>query len=90
MARPLATVTVSVPLDHRARGCTVADDWQTKKVDDVKAGDVVRYAGQEFTVARVDAPFLGRDEMVCLIEDSAQRWHAYPAGLGGDVEVRAS
>ena len=51
-------------------------------------GDVVRYAGQEFTVARVDAPFLGRDEMVCLIEDTPERWHAYPAAVGGDVEVR--
>jgi len=66
----------------------MADEWQTKKVDDVEVGDVVRYAGQEFTVARVDAPFLGRDEMVCLIEDDADRWHAYPAVVGGDVEVR--
>ncbi len=66
----------------------MADDWQSKKVDDVQAGDVVRYAGQEFMVARVDAPFLGRDEMVCLIEDTPARWHAYPAVLGGDVEVR--
>ena len=63
-------------------------DWQPKKVDDVQAGDVVRYAGQEFTVARVDAPFLGRDEMVCFIEDTPDRWHAYPAALGGDVEVQ--
>ena len=66
----------------------MADEWQTKKVDDVRVGDVVRYAGHEFTVARVDAPFLGRDEMVCLIEDNADRWHAYPAVVGGDVEVR--
>ena len=66
----------------------MAEDWQSKKVEDVQPGDVVRYAGQEFTVARVDAPFLGRDEMVCLIEDTPQRWHAYPAVNGGDVEVR--
>jgi hypothetical protein len=66
----------------------MADDWQTKKVDDVRSGDVVRYAGQEFIVARVDAPFLGRDEMVCLIEDTPDRWHAYPAAVGGEVEVR--
>jgi hypothetical protein len=67
----------------------MADDWQPKKVDDVQAGDVVRYAGQEFTVARVEARFMGRDTMVCLIEDTPQRWHAYPAALGGDVEVKA-
>jgi hypothetical protein len=66
----------------------MADGWQTKKVDEVRGGDVVRYAGQEFTVARVDAPFLGRDEMVCFIEDTPQRWHAYPAAVGGDVEVK--
>ena len=66
----------------------MADDWQPKKVDEVQVGDVVRYAGQEFTVARVDARFLGRDEMVCLIEDTPERWHAYPAAVGGDLEVR--
>lgn len=66
----------------------MADDWQTKKVDDVQVGDVVRYAGQEFAVARVDAPFLGRDEMVCLIEDTPTRWHAYPAVRGSDLEVQ--
>jgi hypothetical protein len=67
----------------------MADEWQTKKVDDVQPGDVVRYRDQEFTVARVDAPFLGRDQMVCMIEDTPTRWHAYPAPLGVDVEVRA-
>ena len=66
----------------------MADNWTTTKVEDVNPGDVVRYAGQEFTVARVDAPFLGRAEMVCLIEDNPERWHAYPAAVGGDVEVR--
>jgi hypothetical protein len=67
----------------------MADEWQTKKVDDVRGGDVVRYAGHTFTVSRVDAPFLGRDEMVCFIEDTPERWHAYPAAVGGDVEVQA-
>jgi hypothetical protein len=66
----------------------MADTWQTTKVEDVQVGDVLRYAGQEFTVARVDAPFLGRDEMVCFIEDTATRWHAYPAVRGADVEVQ--
>ena len=37
-----------------------------------------------------DAPFLGRDEMVCLIEDTPTRWHAYPAVRGGDVEVQST
>jgi len=69
---------------------SMADNWTSTKVEDVKPGDVVRYAGQEFAVARVDSPFLGRDEMVCFIEDTSTRWHAYPAARGGDVEVQST
>jgi hypothetical protein len=58
----------------------MAENWTTTKVDDVQPGDVVRYAGQEFTVARV----------VCFIEDTPTRWHAYPAARGGDVEVQTT
>ena len=65
----------------------MADNWKTTKVSDVKAGDRVRYRGSEFTVSRVDAPFLGRDEMACLIEDTPDRWHAYPGPVSGDIEV---
>ena len=68
----------------------MADGWTTTSVDDVQVGDVLRYAGQEFTVARVDAPFLGRAEMVCFIEDTPTRWHAYPAAKGAEVEVQAT
>ena len=35
-------------------------DWQPKKVDDVQPGDVVRYAGQEFTVAPMDDAIASR------------------------------
>jgi hypothetical protein len=68
----------------------MADGWKTTSVDDVKAGDVLRYAGKEFTVARVDARFLGREEMVCFIEDTPTRWHAYPAAKGAEVEVQTA
>ena len=37
--------------------------------------------------ASTDGPF-GLDSMVCLIEDNAERWHAYPAGKDGDLEIR--
>ncbi|MFI5053587.1 MAG: hypothetical protein ACHQDE_04435 [Acidimicrobiia bacterium] len=67
----------------------MAESWKTTNVEDVHAGDRVRYRGHEFTVARIDAPFLGREEMVCLIEDNPDRWHAYPAPLGVEVEVQA-
>jgi hypothetical protein len=65
-------------------------DWKTITAADVKPGDTVRYANQEFTVARVDSPFLGRDAMVCLIEDTPTRWHAYPASRDAAVEVQVS
>ncbi|MDQ1431917.1 MAG: hypothetical protein QOF40_2519 [Actinomycetota bacterium] len=68
----------------------MADGWKTTSVDDVKVGDVLRYAGQEFTVARIDARFLGMDEMVCFIEDTPTRWHAYPAAKGAEVEVQTT
>ncbi len=66
----------------------MTDGWKTTSVDEIQAGDVLRYAGQEFTVARIDAKFLGMDEMVCFIEDTPTRWHAYPAARGAEVEVR--
>jgi len=68
----------------------MADGWKTTSVDEVQVGDVLRYAGQEFTVARVDSPFLGIDQMVCFIEDTPTRWHAYPAAKGAEVDVQAS
>jgi hypothetical protein len=68
----------------------MAGEWETKKIDDVQVGDVVRHRGFEFTVARVDQNFLGRENMVCLIEDSPTRWHAYPGPLGTDVEVQTA
>ena len=66
----------------------MTDTWETIAVDDVAVGNEVRYAGREFTVARIDANFLGREQMVCLIEDTPERWHAYPAMLGSELEVR--
>ena len=65
----------------------MADTWTPTKVDDLAPGDRVRYRGFEFDVARIDAPFLGRAEMVCLIEDTPERWHAYPAQSTAEVEV---
>jgi hypothetical protein len=67
----------------------MTDNWKTTNVDDVRPGDRVRYRGSEFTVARVDPNFLGREQMVCLIEDTPERWHAYPAPLGVELEVEA-
>lgn len=65
-------------------------NWEPVTVDDVRAGDHIRFRGQEFTVARVDPRFLGRDNMVCFIQDDPERWHAYPARLGDKLEVRGT
>ena len=68
----------------------MADEWETVGMADVAAGDRVRFRGFEFTVARVDQRFLGRDEMVCLIEDEPERWMAYPGPVAGEIERQAS
>ena len=67
----------------------MTDSWTTINVDDLQPGQRVRYAGFEFTVARIDTNFLGRDNMICLIEDTPERWHAYPTVVGGEIEVQA-
>ena len=67
----------------------MADEWQTVTVDQLAVGERVRYRGFEFDIARIDPKFLGRDAMVCLIEDTPTRWHAYPAQLTGEIERRA-
>ena len=65
-------------------------EWISTAVPDVRPGDRVRTtSGAEFSVARVDAPFLGRETMVCFIEDTPTRWHAYPQPTTGRVEVLA-
>lgn len=63
-------------------------DWKTIKAADIKVGDRVKLqTGDEFEVARIDAPFLGRDNMAAFIEDTPSRWHSYPMPLEMDVEV---
>ena len=65
----------------------MSDDWTKVAAADVAAGDRVRHRGFEFVVGRVDRNFLGRENMVCLIEDTPERWHAYPAPVDTEVEV---
>jgi hypothetical protein len=65
----------------------MSDPWTTISVADVRVGDRIRHRGEEFDVARIDSPFLGMDSMVCLIEDTAERWRAHPAAKSAEVEV---
>lgn len=65
-------------------------DWKTIKAAEIKVGDKVKLqTGDEFEVARIEAPFLGRDNMAAFIEDTPTRWHSYPMPLEMDVEVSA-
>jgi hypothetical protein len=62
--------------------------WHSIPVSEIKAGERIRLRGAEFDVARVDHPFLGMDQMACLIEDTPTRWHAHPAGVAEIVEAQ--
>ena len=59
----------------------------TVKASEVKPGMKIRLYEQDLEVTRVDHPFLGRDNMVLLVESTDQRWHCLPAGTDTEVEV---
>ena len=63
--------------------------WTTTPAGDVRRGDVVKLgSGTELAVTRVERPFLGRDDLVCLIEDSEIRWLATAMAPSTEVAVR--
>ena len=69
----------------------MSDTWRTVKAQDVKAGDTVRtQSGDVLIVSRVEAPFLGRPDMVAFIEDTPDRWFKQPMASDTDVEIRAA
>ncbi len=61
--------------------------WQTVTVADIRPGDHVRHGLREFDVARIQSPFLGSTALVCLIEDSPERWLAHPVGVTLEIQV---
>ena len=65
--------------------------WEARAAEQVRPGERIRLDdGTEMTVARVDAPFLGMDGLLCVIEDSEARWLARPMALDARVEVLGS
>ena len=62
--------------------------WTTVTANNVSPGNRVRFGTFEFDVARIEHPFLGMDNMFCLIEDTPDRWHAYPLPSVQEVEVQ--
>jgi hypothetical protein len=65
--------------------------WTMKPATEVRRGDVVKLgSGTELAVTRVERSFLGRDDLVCLIEDSDIRWLATAMAPSAEVTVRAA
>jgi hypothetical protein len=55
---------------------------------DVRPGDRVRMrTGTVITVTRIQPRFLDDDEMICLIEDTDERWRAQPLRKDAEIEV---
>ena len=62
--------------------------WSTKPAREILPGDHVSVAGgAELIVTRIEERFLGRDELLCLIEDTPARWLAQPVGAESDVKI---
>jgi glutathione peroxidase len=61
--------------------------WKSVPVSEVRAGDIVRSRGDVLSVTRVEPGFMGRPDMVALIEDTPNRWYKRPVPPGHDVEV---
>ena len=65
--------------------------WEPRAAATLRPGDRVRLDdGTEMTVARVETPFLGSEDYVCVIEDSEARWLARPMAPDARVEVLRS
>jgi hypothetical protein len=58
----------------------------TKHAGDVVPGDRVRLAsGRKMNVTRIERDFLGRDDLICFVEDTHQRWFAQAFLVTADV-----
>ena len=61
----------------------------TKQASDVKVGERISVRDRELTVTRIDAPFLGRDNMVLFVESTDQVWQCVPTTTDSEVTVTA-
>jgi glutathione peroxidase len=66
-----------------------ADRWETVPAAEARPGDRVRpREGLELTATRIERPFLGRDEMLALIDSSDEGWLKVPVMADALVEVQ--
>ena len=62
--------------------------WLEKPATEIQPGDrVIAPGGTELTVSRIEHPFLRREELICLIEDTPARWLAQPVPTSAIVQV---
>jgi hypothetical protein len=76
---------------YEKEGFDLPDHWKSAKASDVQPGDRVRTAnGTEVTATHIEVAFLGRENMIALIEDTPQRWFKRPVAVDADVEILVS
>jgi glutathione peroxidase len=61
--------------------------WKQVPVAEIRVGDIVRSRGDVLTVTKIEPEFMGRPDMVALIEDTPSRWYKRPVPPGFDIEV---
>jgi hypothetical protein len=66
----------------------MAESWTKMTAAEVRPGDRVRLVtGTELEVSRIESPFLGRDNLLALIEDTPARWFKQPLPPTAELEV---
>lgn len=66
----------------------MAENWKSTAVDEVRAGDEIRLeSGRRLVVSRIEAPFMGRSEMIAFIQDTPEGWFKQPMLASKSVEV---
>jgi hypothetical protein len=59
-----------------------------KKAADVLPGERVRLAsGREMTVSRIVEQLLGRDDLLCFVEDTNETWFAHGVRVTAEADV---
>jgi hypothetical protein len=66
----------------------MAERWKLAKVAEVQSGDRVRTGdGSEIVATRIEAQFLGRENMIAFIEDTPEKWFKRPMTVDADIEI---
>jgi hypothetical protein len=64
------------------------DGFRPTPALEVRPGDRVRMrSGTVITVTRIEERFLDSDDMICLIEDTDERWRAQPVRRDAEIDV---